>query len=72
MKREDIKIGQKVSFYYHGKRRGDVSALSGGARMVHGVIAKINKTTVEVSEIEKDGSWGWTFWKKLSELKEEK
>ena len=68
MKREDIKIGQKVSFYYWGKRKGDVSALSGDKRMVHGVIKKINKVTVEVWEIEKDGSWGWSFWRKPSEL----
>lgn len=71
MKEEDIKIGQKVSFYYHGKRRGDRSVMSGDARMIYGVIKKINNATVEVWEIEKDGSWGWSFWKKPFELTKE-
>ncbi len=71
MKREDIKKGQKVSFYYWGKRKGDRSVMSGDARMVYGIINKINRVTVEVREIGKDGSCWWTFWRKPSELTKE-
>ena len=72
MKREDIKIGQKVSFYFSGSKHPDDIFGHGHARTVHAIVHKIHRVTVEVyEEIGKDE---WTlFYKEPSELtKEEK
>ncbi len=71
MKRTDIKIGQKVSFYFSGSKTKEREVFFlGEARTVHGIVHKIHRVNVEVWETLKNGSC--TFYKKPPELTTEK
>ena len=66
MKKEDIKIGQKVSFYYSGSKFPNNIGGKGCARVVNGVVYKIHRVNIEIEE---DLDSGYClFYKKPSEL----
>ncbi len=71
MKREDIKVGQKVSFYFSGAKYPDTTGSAGHARTVYGIVHKLHRVNIEVWE--EEGGF-WMYWlKKPTELtKEEK
>ncbi len=68
MEKEDVKIGQKVSFYYSGAKRNSAMDMlfKGEARTVHGVVYKIHRVNIEVEERDKDGFYLW--YKKPTDL----
>lgn len=70
MKRKDIKIGQKVSFYFSGSKYPDNPFSHGHARTVHAIVYKIHRVTIEVQEW-KTEDWFDTFYKKPEELTKE-
>lgn len=66
MKREDVKEGQKVLFYFSGSKRPDDISSHGKARVVHGVVYKVHRVNIEVVESLSNGFD--TFYRKPSEL----
>ena len=66
MKREDIKVGQKVSFCFSGSKYLDDIGTAGHARTVYGVVHKLHRVNIEVWE---ESRGFWMYWlKKPSEL----
>ena len=64
---KDMKIGQRVSFAYSGGRDSvRRTSIQDEARLVHGVVTKINRVTVVVTEYYDNGSM--IFLRKPEEL----
>ena len=66
MKREYIKVGQQVSFYFSGARHPDAIGSKGHARTVIATVYKIHRVSIEVEE--KINGGFCIFYKKPSEL----